>query len=113
MTSPAELKTTLVNGDGMFYDVLLEALSYLEDSAWPGFEDAFESVSAAHESPDESARDAARKLAVLGHIDVLLNRFTLRAEKWSVSPSALLRLREGEMVLCGRRPAALLASLGA
>src|SRR5437764_9659751 len=90
-----------------FWDVLLEALSYLEDSSWSGFEAAFDSVDAVLGSPLESARDAARLLSALGHIDVEHDQRTLRPSAWSVSPTTLLAVGDAEWLLCGRRPTRL------
>jgi hypothetical protein len=94
-----------------FYDVALEALSYLQDGAWSGFEDAVESVSSAHEPPEESAREVARTMAALGHIDVMVDRYTFRPRKWSIAPPALLSLPDGSMILCGHRPSGLIDAL--
>jgi hypothetical protein len=94
-----------------FWDVLLEALSYLEDSSWSGFEAAFDSVDAVLGSPLESPRDVARLLSALGHIDVEHDQRTLRPSAWSVAPSALLAIGEAEWLLCGRRPTQLVDAL--
>jgi hypothetical protein len=99
-----------VSGES-FWDVLLEALSYLEDSSWSGFEAAFDSVDAVLGSSLESPRDVARLLSALGHIEVEHDRRTLRPSAWSVSPATLLAVGEAEWLLCGRRPTQLVEAL--
>jgi hypothetical protein len=94
-----------------FWDVLLETLSYLEDSSWSGLEAAFDSVDAVSESPLESVRDVARVLSALGHIDVEHDQRTLRPSAWSVSPATFLRTAETEWLLCGSRPTQLVEAL--
>jgi hypothetical protein len=98
-------------GEAGFFDLLLEAVSYLRDGGWSGFEQAYEAVDAAVESPVFSARDAARVLSALGHMDVQLDRRAVRPVAWSVSPPTLLRLSDSEWLLCGRRPVRLIATL--
>src|SRR3712207_2407195 len=93
-----------VAGEADFFDLLLEAVSYLHDSAWTGFEHAVDAVDAVSDSPAPSARDAVRVLSALGHVDVQLDRGTVRPVAWSVSPPTLLRLADSEWLLCGRRP---------
>jgi hypothetical protein len=100
-----------VPGEADFFDVLLEAVSYLHDSAWSGFEQAVEAVDAVSESPIPSARDVARVLSALGHIDLQLDRRTVRPVAWSVSPPTVLRLANSEWLLCGRRPTRLVTTL--
>jgi hypothetical protein len=94
-----------------FWDVLLETLSYLEDSSWSGLETAFDSVDAVSGGPLESVRDVARVLSALGHIDVEHDQRTLRPSAWSASPTTLLRIGETEWLLCGRRPTQLVEAL--
>jgi hypothetical protein len=94
-----------------FFDVLLEALSYLGDSAWGGFEHAFEAVDGELRSADLSPRESARILSALGHIDVQLDRRTLRPSAWSISPPVLLRIAAHEWLLCGRRSSAMVATV--
>jgi hypothetical protein len=99
-----------VPGEG-FWDVLLEALSYLTDSSWSGFEAAFDSIDAVLESPLESPRDVARTLSALGHIEVEHDHRTLRPSAWSVSPATLLATEKAAWLLCGRRPTRLVEAL--
>jgi hypothetical protein len=94
-----------------FFDVLLETLSYLTDSAWGGFEFAVEVLDGEFGSNVSSARDAARVLSALGHIDVQLDRRTLRPVAWSVSPPTLLPIAAQEWLLCGRRASSTLAAV--
>jgi hypothetical protein len=49
----------------------------------------------------------------LGHIDLKLDPYSVRPTKWSVAPAALVRATDGALVLCGRRPSALVRSLEA
>jgi hypothetical protein len=94
-----------------FFDLLLEAVSYLADSAWSGFEDAFVSVDAVEASPVPSAREAARTLSALGHLDLHFDKRNVRPLAWSVSSPVLLRAGEQGWLLCGRRPTHLVAEL--
>jgi hypothetical protein len=106
----------MVTGSGLrekasFLDVFLESLSYLTDGAWGGFEVAFEALDGALGGGNSSAREAARVLSSLGHIDLQLDRRTLRPVAWSVAPPVLLRIGAREWVLCGRRASAMVADL--
>lgn len=96
---------------GDFWDVLLEALSYLTDSSWSGFEAVFDSIDAVLDSPLESPRDVARTLSALGHIEVEHDHRTLRPSAWSVSPATLLATEKAAWLLCGRRPTQLVVAL--
>jgi hypothetical protein len=96
-----------------FFDVFLEALSYLRDGSWSTFEDAFESTAGVHDAPDVSPRDVARTLSALGHIDVVLERYSFRPQKWAIGPATLFRVAEGSYVLCGQRSTGLFNALNA
>jgi hypothetical protein len=95
------------------WDLLLESLSYLHDGSWASLESAFESVDALEGEPSMSARDAARVLMALGHIDLKLDPYSMRPVRWSVAPPTLIQATDGALVLCGRRPSRLVASLEA
>lgn len=96
---------------GGFWDVLLEALTYLTDSSWSGFEAAFDSIDAVLDSPLESPRDVARTLSALGHIEVEHDHRTLRPSAWSISPATLLATENAAWLLCGKRPTQLVEAL--
>jgi hypothetical protein len=117
MSSPvatSAVDATSVDGLGMSsYDILLETLCYLRDGSWGGFEQALEAVDAIEPIDAEVAFDAARVFSALGHMDVQLDRRTLRPITWTTSPPTLLRLRDSEWLLCGRRPTRLVGAIRA
>jgi hypothetical protein len=95
------------------WDLLLESISYLTDGSWPSFERAFESVDEQGDEASVSARDAARVLVALGHVDLRLDPYSMRPVRWSVAPPALIQASDGALILCGHRPSRLVGSLEA
>src|SRR5262245_41436556 len=85
----------IVPGEG-FWDVLLDACYYQEDSSWNGFEAACDAVDAVLESPLEAPHDVARVLSALGHVEVERDHRTLRPSAWSASLATLLAIGEAE-----------------
>jgi hypothetical protein len=104
-------RSTSLSPSASFCDLLLEALSYLQDSSWRGFEAAYEAVDAIAESEMGTPREAARVLSALGHIDLENDPRTLRPTAWSAAPPTLLAADTGEWLLCGERPTALVEAL--
>src|SRR5215470_7708487 len=90
-----------------FYDLLLEAVSYLRDGSWATFEATVDAVAAASPDDGHSAADTGRTLAALAHIEIQLDRRTLRPIAWSCAPPTLTPLDTDTWLLSGRRPSRL------
>lgn len=104
---PTDLKP--VDHDSRFgYSELMEALTYWRRGDWGSFEGLTAHVS------DEPwfALEAAQLLFALGHVELALDRQTLRPAAWAMTPPTLVTTaRESEAVLCGWRSEALLDQL--
>lgn len=91
-------------------DTLLNAISLLNEGTWASF------VALARNADDRPwfASEFARTLAGLGHIELRLNRTTLRVERWAVGPPVLVGLPDRDTaVLAGFRSRRLLDRLKA
>jgi hypothetical protein len=88
--------------------LVLEALCYSQQGSWSTFERL-----AAHDSDAPwFAVETGRLLSSLGHIDLVLDRRSLRPVFWSVAPTTIASLpSDASAVLCGHRSERLLARL--
>jgi hypothetical protein len=103
---------TAIKVETGYFDLLLGALSYLTDGAWSTFERAADAIADTQADEPPQARDAARALTALGHIDVMVDRRSTRPTRWSVAPPTLIRLpSDSSWLLCGRRSDRLLHTL--
>lgn len=89
-------------------DMLLEGLSYAQRGRWATFE------ALASQVLDSAffASESARMLSSLAHVDLILDRRTLRPTSWAVAPAVLVLPRDGaEAFLCGWRSRRLVERL--
>lgn len=89
-------------------DTMLDAISLLRKGPWASFAAIARHV---NDSPLFTA-ELARKLAGLGHIDIELDRSTLRRNRWAVGPPVLVGLPDSDAaILVGFRSQRLLDRL--
>jgi hypothetical protein len=89
-------------------DMLLEALSYAQRGRWSMFE------ALASQVVDSAlfAREAARQLSSLGHVDLVLDHRLVRPEAWAIAPTTIALLASERAALCGQRSIPLIERLG-
>ena len=80
-------------------DLVLDALCFIGNGSWGSFEAL---VAADLEQPWE-AREVARKLVALGHVDIARKVGSGRIASWSVPPATIAFIGEAEAVLTGFR----------
>lgn len=81
-------------------DNLLDALTFSRRGSWLEFKRLASQIDDSPWFPIESAR----MLSALGHIELSLDRHTMRPSSWSISPSTLALLPNGvDAILCGAR----------
>jgi hypothetical protein len=89
-------------------DMLIDGLSYAQRGRWS----TFEALASQVVDSGLFASESARLLSSLGHLDLILDRRTLRATSWAVAPTILVRPRDStDAFLCGRRSGPLIDRL--
>ncbi len=91
---------------GVDPNVLLDALSLIGSGDWP----ALQRLVAQHDDRPWAATELATVLSSLGHLDVTLDRATVRPTRWSIAPSTLV-VAEHETHLAGFRSHAVVEAL--
>ncbi len=92
------------------HDLLLDALSYSQGGTWASF------VKLASQLSDSPwfARETARDLSALGHIDLELDPVSLSPIKWAIAPATITSLPDtAGAVLCGFRSEFLIETISA
>lgn len=88
-------------------NVLLDALSLIGSGEWP----VLQRLVAQHDDRPWAASEIATLLASLGHLDVTLDRATVRPARWSIAPSTVV-VAEQTAYLAGFRSGTLIETLG-
>lgn len=90
------------------FDTLLDALSYLRGGSWQALQRIAEQV----DDTPWFASEAARTLSALGHIELEVDRRTLRPVRWGIAPTTIaLTARDGIAVIAGFRSSILVHAL--
>jgi hypothetical protein len=85
--------------------MLIDGLSYAQRGRWS----TFEALASQVVDSGLFAFESARLLSALGHLDLILDRRTLRPTGWAIAPTILVRPRDSdEAFLCGRRSGPLI-----
>jgi hypothetical protein len=87
-------------------NVLLDALSLIGSGDWP----VLQRLVAQHDERPWAATEIATLLASLGHLDVTLDRATVRPARWSIAPSTIV-VAEHATFLAGFRSDALVEAV--
>jgi hypothetical protein len=99
--------TAITTGGSVSVEVLLDALCYMRVGSWR----TFQTLAAIVDDSPVFAAELARTLVALGHIDVELDRNTLRPARWSVSPTSLVAIDRMRTAVAGWRSRALLGRI--
>jgi len=87
-------------------NVLLDALSLIGSGDWP----VLQRLVAQHDDRPWAATELATRLTSLGHLDVTLDRATVRPARWSIAPSTIVVV-EHAAYLAGFRSNALITAV--
>ncbi|MFC1985743.1 hypothetical protein ACFLWC_01970 [Chloroflexota bacterium] len=109
--APQEISTIPITiNQPVDYNLLFDALCYYGSGSW----DQFLYISKQMDDSPWFALNTARQLSALGHIDLSLNKQTMRPEYWSVIPAMLIKISGTNIaILLGRRSDNLVESLQA
>ena len=88
-------------------DLLLDALSYARGGSWR----SLRAIAASLDDAPWFAREAARRLEALGHVEVEVNSSTAGPERWAIAPATIVAPEEGAAFLAGSRSARLLRTV--
>jgi hypothetical protein len=99
--------TAIMTSGSISVEVLLDALCYMRVGNWQ----TFQTLAAIVDDSPVFAAELARTLVALGHIDLELDKSTLRPARWSVPSTSLVPIDRMKTAVAGWRSRALLARI--